>query len=254
MFFLISKLLKFLVFPLTWVVVLFILSYLVKNKKWRLGMFIAALILLLVFSCKPLLQTAQYLTTKKYSEQQLPKRCYKVAIVMGGYGRMNEKTGQMSYIDDRGERLWEPVRLYHSGYVEKILISGDASINMDAEGNSTADAFIQFMKGLGIYEHDIILEQHARNTTENATYSIAILDSLQYKPEECLLVTSATHMKRSQACFANEGWTVDGYAVNIYPKPQVKLYYFIPSWKTLTDWNELTNEWVGNIVYKIVGY
>ena len=257
MFFYISKLLKFIIFPFTWVVALFVLAYFVKNKKWRRGWFIAALVVLLVFSCKPLLQTFQYLTTKSYSHQQLPKKYYKVAVVMGGYGHMNLQTGQMSYIDDRGERLWEPIRLYHSGIVEKILISGDASIAIDkdsgSDSNSTVETFMHFMKGLGIYEHDIILEQKARNTTENATFSIALLDSLHYKPEECLLVTSATHMKRSLACFANEGWHVDGYAVNIYTKPQVKPHSFIPSWKTLTDWNELLNEWVGGIVYKISG-
>lgn len=254
MFFVISKILKFLVFPLTWIFALFILSYFVKKKKWRKGLFIAAIVVLLVFSNKPLLQWAQYLTTKQYSQQQLPKKCYKVALVMGGYGAMNENTGQMHYIDDRGERLWEPIRLYHSGYVEKILITGDNSIAIDAEGNGTADSFLKFMHGLGVYEHDIILEQKARNTIENATFTIAILDSLQYKPEDCLLVTSATHLKRSLACFESEGWKVDGYAVNIYPKSHPKLYQFIPNWKTITEWQELLNEWVGNIIYSIVGY
>lgn len=254
MFFIISKILKFLVFPLTWIFALFILSYFVKKKKWRKGLFIAAIAVLLLFTNKPLLQWAQYLTTKQYSQQQLPKKCYKVALVMGGYGSMNTETGQMHYIDDRGERLWEPIRLYHSGYVEKILISGDNSIAKDANGNTTADSFLKFMKGIDIPERDIILEQQARNTRENATYSIALLNSLKYKPEECLIVTSATHMKRSQDCFTAEGWTVDGFAVNIYPKPHPKLYMFIPNWKTIVEWQELMNEWVGNIIYSIVGY
>ena len=61
-------------------------------------------------------------------------------------------------------------------------------------------------------------------------------------------------MKRSLACFASEGWVMDGYASNIYPKPHPKLYNFIPQWKTMTDWHELLNEWAGGIVYKIVGY
>ena len=108
--------------------------------------------------------------------------------------------------------------------------------------------------GTCIHDDDMILEHYARNTRENATYSIAILDSLGHTPEQCLIVTSATHLKRSLACFEAEGWTIDGYATNIYPKPHPKLYQFLPQWKPLTDWKELLNEWFGSIVYKTIGY
>ena len=254
MFFVVSKILKIFILPLTWIIGLLVLTYFVKNKKWRKGLFVTSMVLLVVFTNKPLLQYAQYITTKKYIHQKTDKKYYRVAVIMGGYGNMDTSTMQMNYIDDRGARLWEPVRLYHAGIVEKIMISGDASIAIDAKGNSMAKGFLRYMQDGGVFENDIILEQHARNTRENAKFSIAILDSMGYKPNDCLLVTSATHMKRSLSCFATEGWQLDGYAVNIYPKPHPKLYEFLPQWKPLTDWKELLNEWVGNVVYKIVGY
>ena len=256
MFFAISKILKVFLLPLTWVFLLFLLSYWLKNKKWRRGCFIAAIAIILVFSNKPLLQWSQYMTTRSYSQQKLPKKYYKVAIVLGGFGngKMDSVSMQPSYIDDRGARLWEAIRLYESGAVEKIMISGDATISADKKGNSTADVFKKYLSDFGIHDSDLILEQHARNTRENATMSVAMLDSMGYSPDDCLLITSASHIKRSLACFETCDWTLDAYATNIYPKPHPNIYSFIPSWKVLSDWHELLNEWFGAIVYSIVGY
>lgn len=255
MFFVISKILKIFILPLTWILLLLVIAYFAKNKKWRRGFFISAVVLLLVFTNKPLLQLAQYMTTRQYSHQKMPKKYYQVAVVMGGFSDgFDTATMQPYFIDDRGSRLWEAIRLYESGVVEKIMITGDATISIRKDGNGTSDAFKNYLSDFGIHTDNLILEHQARNTRENATYSIAILDSLGYNPEQCLLVTSATHLKRSLACFEAEGWTLDGYATNIYPKPHPKAYQFLPQWKPLTDWKELLNEWFGSIVYKIVGY
>lgn len=255
MFFVVSKILKIFLLPLTWIVILFVLSYFIKNKKWRRGLFISAICILLVFSNKPLLQWAQYMTTRQYSHQKLPQKHYEVAIVMGGFSDcFDTATMRPNFIDDRGERLWEAIRLYENGVAEKIMITGDATISKDKTGNGTSDSFKKYLSDFGIHHDNLILEHYARNTRENATLSIAILDSIGYKPEQCLLVTSATHLKRSLACFEAAGWTLDGYATNIYSKPHPKIYQFLPQWKPLTDWKELFNEWIGGIVYKIVGY
>ena len=255
MFFIVSKILKIFILPLTWIFLLLFLAYFVKNKKWRRGLFISAIVLLLVFTDKPLLQWAQYMTTRQYSHQKLPQKYYNVAIVMGGFSdSFDTATMQPIFIEDRGERLWEVIRLYESGVTEKIMITGDATISKSHDCKGTEKYFKTYLSDFGIHDDDMILEHYARNTRENATYSIAILDSLGHTPEQCLIVTSATHLKRSLACFEAEGWTIDGYATNIYPKPHPKLYQFLPQWKPLTDWKELLNEWFGSIVYKIVGY
>ena len=255
MFFIVSKILKIFILPLTWIFLLLFLAYFVKNKKWRRGLFISAIVLLLVFTDKPLLQWAQYMTTRQYSHQKLPQKYYNVAIVMGGFSdSFDTATMQPIFIEDRGERLWEAIRLYESGVTEKIMITGDATISKSHDCKGTEKYFKTYLSDFGIHDDDLFLEHYARNTRENATYSIAILDSLGYTPEQCLIVTSATHLKRSLACFEAEGWTIDGYATNIYPKPHPKLYQFLPQWKPLTDWKELLNEWFGSIVYKIVGY
>lgn len=254
MFFVISKILKFLIYPLTWVIAMLVGSSIAKKKCWRRGLLIGGLAILLVFTDKPLLQWTRYAMSNDYIEQQVKERHYAVAVIMGGFGQMNVECGQLESVDDRSARLWEPYRLWQMGVVDKLMISGDATIAINKQGHSTAENFRQYMAELGVPDSCLILEQRARNTRENATYSIAILDSLGYKDSDCLLVTSATHMKRSLACFNTLGWNPDTYAVNIYSKPKPIAKEFIPQWRTLLEWQEVVNELFGIVVYRIMGY
>lgn len=241
--------------PMTWVIGMLLVAAFLKNKKWRNGLVIASISLLLLITNRPLEQWAEYKTTAPYVEQQTPQKHYKVAIIMGGFGSMNTRNGQFCPYKDRGARLWEPIRLYHMGIVERILVTGDATVNIDKKGNTTLPEFKQYLGELGIPDSCIIVEPYAVNTRENATRSIAILDSMGYQSDECLLVTSASHMKRSADCFEGEGWMLDQFAVNCPPKPD-HLHFrdFLPSQEPVVLWNGLINEWVGNIIYKVVGY
>lgn len=258
MFYILSKTLKVLLFPMTWTLVLLIIAVFIKDKKHsrrKLLFFSLACFIFLIFSCEPLLDWARYRTTHNYAEQPLPTRHHAVAVVMGGFGEMNGDAGQMNTYGDRGGRIYEAVRLQRMGLVDRILITGDASVQMRDDSTSTAPQMMLYVSQFGVPQKDILVEQHARNTRENATLSIALLDSLGYAPEDCLLITSASHMRRSLGCFAQEGWEVEPYAVNIYGKPYgLKFKNFIPSYKTLIDWQELINEWVGNVAYRVVGY
>lgn len=240
---------------MTWVIGMLLVAAFLKNKKWCNGLVIASISLLLLITNRPLEQWAEYKTTAPYAEQQTPQKHYKVAIIMGGFGSMNTRNGQFCPYKDRGARLWEPIRLYHMGIVEKILVTGDATVNIDKKGNTTLPEFKQYLGEFGIPDSCIIAEPYAVNTRENATRSIAILDSMGFQPKDCLLVTSASHMKRSADCFEGEGWMLDQFAVNCPPKPD-HLHFrdFLPSQEPVVLWNGLINEWVGNIIYKVVGY
>lgn len=243
--------------PFTWVLGLLTAVFFVrKHKGWRRGFFFGAFVILLIFTDRPLQQVAQYQRTKGYATLLPAKPHYQVAIVLGGFGRkMDSTSGQFVPFRDRGSRLSEAIRLQKMGVVDKILISGDECIAIDRKGNTTAPLFLQYMQQFGIPDSCFILEQHARNTRENATHSIAMLDSLHIPADSCLLVTSASHMNRSLACFQAEGWTLDSYATNIYPKPEgITWNNFLPSGHTLMDWEELINEYIGEIAYSIAGY
>ena len=63
---------------------------------------------------------------------------------------MNRETGQMRYEQDRADRLWEAVRLWRNGTIEKILITGDGTSIVQPDGTSTEKLFLQYMEEMGI--------------------------------------------------------------------------------------------------------
>lgn len=107
----------------------------------------------------------------------------------------------------------------------------------------------------GVAEEDIITESNSRNTYENAINTAKLLKT---KPEwqKRLLVTSAFHMRRSQACFAKQGIEIDSYSTDFYSVPRYLTpdETVIPSIKSLESWHLLIHEVTGYLIYKIMGY
>ena len=66
MFFIISKILKTFIFPITWILGLLIIGYFLWNKKWKRILFILSVVLLVFFSNNYILKQVQYLSTKQY--------------------------------------------------------------------------------------------------------------------------------------------------------------------------------------------
>lgn len=226
-----------------------------KRKAVRIGCWIATLVLFLVMGNVAFYEFVKYRTFKEYNKAELKKEHYKVAIVMGGFSGINKETGQLKYVEDRADRLWEAVRLYKKGVIDNILITGDGATMIDDNGESTSDLFLDYMSELGIDRSAFILEQHARNTAQNAEFTVKILQDKQIKADDCLLITSAEHIERSLECFEKEGFILDWYAVNLYNKPDNFSHRSLyPSWEVMVKWQRLFNEWIGKVAYNIMGY
>ena len=108
----------------------------------------------------------------------------------------------------------------------------------------------------GVNELDIIIENKTRNTYESAVAVKKILDSLQVKSEDCLLITSAFHMRRSMACYRKAGLTIEPFSTDFYgiaDKPFIPTI-FIPAIQGFIIWEKLLKEWTGFVAYKIAGY
>src|SRR5262249_4612809 len=83
----------------------------------------------------------------------------------------------------------------------RILFSGGSAALID--GDAEAKFALPLLESLGVARDRITLEDHSRNTVENAVYSKAIV---QPKPgERWLLVTSAYHMPRGDRCLPQSG-------------------------------------------------
>ena len=256
MFFEISKLLNILLSPITWIILLLIGTFLFKKKRQKKVCLYSCIAIFLLFTNGLLLGYVKHQMVKEYSTVNIhPDKQYKAAIVMGGFASINKETGVMCYEQDRADRLWEAVRLWKTGVIDTILITGDPTSIIQKDGSSTAQLFMDYMELFGVPSTTFILEQQARNTRENAHNTTEILNSKEISDKECLLITSATHMKRSLKCFAKEGMFMDYYPVNIYNKPtNINHRTFYPSWNVAVEWQELLNEWVGDVMYRMMGY
>jgi uncharacterized SAM-binding protein YcdF (DUF218 family) len=254
MFFLLSKTISFLVMPLTMVVLLLWLSRLMRAEKWKKRLLWAGLALLFIFSNEFIaneLMKAWEVDPKAYSSM---KR-YKVGIVLTGTVIPQLKPDDRVYFSRGADRVVHTVQLYKLGLIERILVSGGSGRLVDIKERE-ADRFKEAMVLMGVPDSAIILENQTRNTHESAREVKKMLDTLHYSADDCLLITSAFHMRRSLACYRKADLPMDTFSTDFYAHGGV--YYpdafFVPKLEALIIWHKLVREWVGMLAYWIAGY
>lgn len=181
----------------------------------------------------------------------------KVAVVLtGGLFTLDDTIESNLHVGSHSDRMFQAFRLYQAKKVDKILISGGDLGGLFS--NSTSESILarNYFMLLGIPKEDIWVENQARNTFENAKFSIELLKKNGISPNQVYLVTSALHMRRSLACFQKQGFLVEAFATN--PIASRKPIWFwidiIPSHYAFMDSYHLMHEWLGYVTYAIMGY
>lgn len=254
MFFFLSKTLNHLVMPLTIIVVCFVLSLLLRHKTWKRRFWIAAVVLLLLF-------TNQFIANEvmKRWEVETPAfknmRKYKVGIVLTGTVIPQLQPDDRVYFSKGADRVVHTVQLYKLGLIEKILISGGSGRIIDI-GEREADRFRDVMLLMGVPDSVIFVESLTRNTHESAVAVKEILERLHYSSEGCVLITSAFHMRRSLACYRKVGLSLDSFSTDFYAHHHGYDLddFIVPKPEALMIWHKLVKEWVGFIAYAMAGY
>jgi uncharacterized SAM-binding protein YcdF (DUF218 family) len=253
MFFWLSKILQYLISPLTWIVIIFILSFCLKSEKAKKGLRITVFVLLLIFT-NPLLVNV---CLDAWEQDRTPEtelaECYDYGIVLTGmifYDTENDKIefGQST------DRILEAVRLYYAGRINKIFISGGSGLLLD-QTHKESQLLKDYLVSINVPEEDIIIETESRNTHENAVEAAKILHPTD-SSHTYLLITSASHFRRADKCFENEGFTFDSYPVDYCSRkfeanPET---WLIPAPSAFSTWNMLLHEIAGYVMYDWSGY
>jgi uncharacterized SAM-binding protein YcdF (DUF218 family) len=252
MFFLLSKLLAFLIMPLTWVFILLIWSWRAKDEIKKRKLRIAAVVTLLVFSNRFIFDRTMHAWEVSAIKEPAPKS-YDAIIVLGGMSAYDYQFERIQFA--RGaDRLWQAISLWKKGVAPKIVFTGGSGSLLHAD-HLESDRIKTYLHDIGIPDSVMIYENQSRNTHENATMTKPLLK--KFAPGgKYLLITSGFHMRRSLGCFTKEGISVTPYSTDRYSGP-LKFefdYAFLPDAGTLTDWNVLFHEWFGCISYKFSGY
>ncbi len=254
MFFILSKILNFLVMPITIVFGCFLLSGVLRSPKWRKRLFWSGMVCFFIFSNEFVaneLMKAWEVDPRAYSEMS----DYRLGIVLTGAMLSELKPDDRVYFGRGADRVVHTVQLYKLGLIREILISGGSGRLVDI-GEREADRFREAMLLMGVPDSVISIENQSRNTHESAFAVKTWIDAKGYSPEDCLLITSAFHMRRSLACFEKAGLPVDTFTTDFYAH-QGSYYidtFFIPKLNALILWHKLVKEWVGLVAYRMAGY
>ncbi len=247
MFFVLSKLLFFLLNPLFWLGIILLLLVLVRSNKLRKKLSLLALVIFLIFTNNAIQKTISKHWEVKTAPIDEIEGIYNYAIVLGGMSNIDLKENRLM-IDRSIDRLLGAVILYHNGKVKKILITGGSGELLNQKKKESI-----FLKDLciklGVKEEDIIIETESRNTYENAYFSKKYI-----KEGKVLLITSAFHMRRSAAIFKKAGYHFDILSTDYISNPISVDDYFLPKARALENWTLVTKEIIGYFVYWLVGY
>ena len=253
MFFVLSKTLSFFALPLTLVFTFFILFVLVKKQPWKKRFFWIGFSLFIFFSNDFIsneIMRAWEVDTKPFVETQ----AHEVGIVLTGTTQSDIQPDDRVYFQRGADRVTHTIQLYKLGLIKKILVSGGSGRLLDND-EPEADKYQKVMIMAGVNEADLIIENKTRNTYESAVAVKQMIDSLHIKAEDCLLITSAFHMRRSMACYRKAGLEVEPFTTDFYGVPDKPfIAIFFPSVQALIIWEKLFKEWTGLIAYKIAGY
>ena len=256
MFFILSKLLYFLLQPLNWLIGLPIYAIITKNdrKKRRL---LRGCFALLVVITNPFLGNRVFHAFEAEAVSMNDMRdTFDVGIVLGGYtkGGTYAKKDQLQ-LSTAANRLTDAILLYKKGIVKKLLISGGDGKLL---GESYPESVLaqNYLLELGVKPEDLWVEDNSRNTHENALFSKQLLEKQGFTNEKVLILTSAFHIPRALGCFKKVGIQAQPFptqfiAERLTLQPET---WLIPDPDVIKNWEYLLKEWIGSVVYKIQGY
>jgi uncharacterized SAM-binding protein YcdF (DUF218 family) len=252
MFFILSKILAFIITPIVWIVVFLFISHFSKEEKQKRRYLILGLFVTVFFSNAFIFNSFMHLwevPATPYKELGT----YEAGIVLGGMSVNDEELGRPQFF--RGvDRLIQAVDLYKRGIIKKIIFTGGSGRILEPdmkEGVYLKDYILK----MGVKEEDLLLESESNNTHENAAFTKTLLDT-QKISGKLLLITSAFHMRRSLGCFKKQGIWTEPYSTDRFSGPSKFEfdYAFIPDVSALSGWTGLIHEVIGFITYKVKGY
>ncbi len=240
MFFIVSKVLVWFIYPLSISFFLMIAALVIGHKKkGRLysTFLFSSILIIYVFSIRPTAELLLFPLEHKYSEERKDISGADVIVILAG---------------GEGKRIIEGIGLFHKKRAPLVIMSGGSG---DIFNQRQKDALLmkEIATELGVPEGSIITETESRNTRENAIYTKQILDRID--AQKIILVTSAFHIPRAYALFKKIG--VDAVPVGsgfiVKPTPYDP-FSFLPNAQNLKNSSIAIREYVGIAVSWLKGW
>lgn len=255
MFFILSKLLPWLLSPPVWLMGLLLGALTARTPRRRTQWLRAAVVLAWV-GTNPFLVHQAWLAWEVPPVPLKQVRYHDVAIVLTGITNSAKSPHDRVYVPRGADRVLHTLLLWRRGQIGHILITGgEGTLLPSGRTQTEADELRVLLKLSGVPDSVIVVETRARNTRENALFSAKIL---QQHPGwgRPLLVTSAFHIRRAVGCFQQAGVAVDAFPVDFYTTDQswTPDATLLPAASALYNWTRLIHELLGYVTYSVMGY
>lgn len=240
--------------PATLIGICLLITLFLKNRSLKRTFLIAAVLSFFVF-------TNDFIINEILKRWEIPPTefaevpdNYDVGIVLTGVANLQIEPNDRVYFNKGADRIIHTIELYKRKKIKKILISGGTGSLLNSE-LTEANELVKVLHLFGVKNKDIIVEKASRNTYENAVNSAKILKD-KFPQGRFLLITSAFHLRRAQACFDKTGIETDIFSTDFYTHPTsfTADSMIIPNEKALYSWQVFIREILGIIAYKMAGH
>jgi uncharacterized SAM-binding protein YcdF (DUF218 family) len=254
-FFAWSKVIPALLYPLPLVLLaLFVLSWAMSHPGARWTVRVLVVILWTASTPWAADQLSRWWEVPRGTASTLPP-VSDAAIVLGGLSNPQVSTPEHLEFNRAAERITEAVDLWREGRVRNLLItSGNGELS---EQVAEAPGLAVWAERQGVPENAVAVESKSRNTKENAEFSLAIVHERHWK--SFVLVTSAVHMRRSEAIFRKAGYASNGNTLVLWPvdtqlDPRPFPANAVPDPASLVAVQSVIKEVTGYAAYWLMGY
>ncbi len=257
-FYALYKIVKFLIYPLTWMIVLLSLALFWSWRRNQLRLRISVALALLVaylLSIPPVGWTLAYSLERRYPLKVVhgtnePFSYDAVVVLGGGVSRKGGLRSEDRLTHESLERLLCARELMLQGVSSMMILSG-GNANPDQIGTPVSLVMEKALKSLGAGNWTVMTETDSRTTYENA----AEIKKRLRPQSRIALVTSALHMPRAMALFQQQGLDVNafpcGFTAGLLPTGMMR---FMPDVGYLRQSTLAISEWIGLFVYRLSGY
>ena len=204
--------------------------------------------LLIVAAVLPLASWIMQPLEDRFPALDLPSRADGI-IVLGGATRptVTAARGRTS-LGGNVERLISFATLAKRYPTARLVFLGGSG-RLGGEPLGQADVARTVLADVGLDVGRVIFEGESKNTYENALFGRDLV--LPAAGEVWILITSASHMPRAVGVFRRLGWPVVPYPVGYRTGGSPRFGFRLAN--GLSSFSGATKEWVGLLVYRILG-
>lgn len=257
MFVFLSKLLTPLVYPLGIATLLWVIGGVLhlKGQSRRGQRCVVAGIAILMFFSNPMVGEA-FLGSLEDDYAPAPVDSYPVVdaiVVLGGMTSPPRPPQLHVEVGDAFDRLLHAMRLLRADRAPTLVLTGGVIKYLVGSEMSEAERLAELAVEYGVAAEQLLLEDQSRNTHENGLFVARLLRERNW--EHILLVTSASHMRRSMRVFSRQGLHAiaapTDFTVVDKPFSPMRL---MPDVEALRASSRAAKEYIGLLVYWLRDY